>query len=78
MRRVTVQLELTELERLDRLAAERGVSRAGAVRLLVAQAAPPSQEPLTREEAFALVVDKARSGHWGAMQYLARRRRAGE
>ena len=73
METIKVQVDSTGLERLDHFASQMKLSRSAAVRLLLNREFDGPTEEMTREEAIALISEKARTGHWQAMQYMADR-----
>jgi hypothetical protein len=76
MRRVVVHTRLSEsdLNALDALASEHGLTRAAAMRALLVQgiAAPP-REPPSEQELLQLLAAAARSGSTRATELLLRR-----
>ena len=77
MRSVTVRLADGLFNRLDELAAERGVDRSTLLRRLIDEAAPlPEGTPEIPDDAelLRLLAEQARSGNVGAMRILLDRR----
>ncbi len=78
MARFTVRLPERTLDRLDALARERGLTRAGLVRRLVdraveGKAIPEDVAQPTEDELLALLAEKARSGNVAAIRTLLAR-----
>jgi Ribbon-helix-helix protein, copG family len=75
--RVSVRASGRMLERLDELAAERGIDRSRLVRQLLEAGLrdrpPPPSEPLDEDEILALLTEKARSGNVSALRTLLAR-----
>jgi metal-responsive CopG/Arc/MetJ family transcriptional regulator len=71
MVRLCVRVPVTVLERVDGIAAERGLSRSGAVRTLL-EAPVPERAPADRHEALVLLSEAARDGSVTARVTLAR------
>ena len=77
MRSVTVRLADGLFERLEDLAADRGIDRSTLLRRLIDEAAPlPEGTPAIPDDAelLTLLAEQARSGNVGAMRILLDRR----
>jgi Ribbon-helix-helix protein, copG family len=73
--RLTVRVSAEALAKLDRAAAERGLSRSGALRVLL-EGELPRGEPVNHDEAVRLLAESARSGSIPARIALERATRS--
>jgi hypothetical protein len=70
-RRISVRIPTSALARLDRLAADRGVSRSAALRVLL-EGDASTRRPADRDEAMTLLSESARDGSIPARVALVR------